>query len=503
MSKPASVHRTILLCVALAASYPSQLEAKCTTGEVLEPGDKMHSLEFGGKTRTFLVHVPPGYDGKTPVPLVLDLHGFSGDGPGQLGLSGFESVADANNFIVVAPNGYMNSWNGDIAYGSAYQAMLDDVGLMKAIVKYIAGIANLDRARVYATGLSNGAAMSNTLGCQAADTFAAVAPVADPLDIGLPACKPAQPISVIGFHGYNDEFVPYEGGAGGGPRLPTPFPSIPDTLKAWAMVMQCTGTPELVTMQGKNKCEFYRMCGGTAQVGYCSLEGGHILYQQNGLNIADYAWKFFEKAALPLPDADGDEINDEDDNCPSVANPDQADSNGNCAGDACECSAAADCDDGRFCNGTETCANGSCGAGVAPCQAAMCDEGQQRCTGGASGAQAGAAAAGAATGASAGRSAAGQGGATSASGAAGASVAAGPGGSSSPTSRIDGVTATAGAAAGGAAPEQAVPAAKPEGGCQAAPGASGVSSVAAWSFAGMVVAWRRRRSKRRVSARAA
>lgn len=485
MSKPVFVHRTyltsILLGVALMASSPSRLEAKCSMGEVLKPGDDMHSIMFGGMTRTFIVHVPPKYDGKTPVPLVLDLHGFSSDGPGQLRVSGFKAVADMNNFLVVAPTGYMNSWNGDIAYGSAYQAKLDDVGLMKAIVKYMAGIANINRGKVYATGLSNGAAMSNTLGCQAADTFAAVAPVADPLDIGLPTCKPVQPISVLGFHGYNDEFVPYEGGAGGGPRLPTPFPSIPDTLKAWAMVMQCTGTPELIMMQGDNKCEIYRMCGGTAQVGYCSIDGGHVLYQQNVMNIADYAWKFFDKASLPLPDADGDKINDEDDNCPNVANPDQADANGNCTGDACECSTAADCVDA----GTPGAQAGAPAAGAPS-------------------ARAGAPAAGAATGMNAGRSAAGQGGALSASGAAGTSAAAGAGGSNSPASRMDGVTAAAGAgaAAGGSAAQAQGPAAKSDGGCQAAPGASG--PAATWFVAlGLTAAALRRRRSRRISARGA
>jgi hypothetical protein len=282
--------------------------------------------------------------------------------------------------LVVAPTGYMNSWNGDIAFGSAFMAMLDDVGLMKAIRDQIAGMVNIDHGRVFSTGLSNGAAMSNTLGCQGADTFAGVAPVADPLDIGRATCMPAQPISVIGFHGYSDEYVPYEGGAGGGPRLPEPFPSIPDTLEAWSEIMGCTGMPEVETIAGMNKCEIYRQCGNGAEVGYCSIEGGHVLYQQNVLNIAEYAWKFFAKHQLTLPDADGDKINDADDNCPSVANPDQADADGNCTGDACECMSAADCDDGKFCNGTEGCTDGACVAGAAVCPADQaCEEISKQC----------------------------------------------------------------------------------------------------------------------------
>ena len=368
------------LCLACMAQRPDLAQAKCKPGVALTSGDHKYDMMFGGMTRTFVLHVPTGYNGKKPVPLVFDLHGSGSTGPSELASSRFSAVADQNGFLVVAPNGYMNSWNGDIAFGAAYMMKLDDVGLMKALVDYIAGIANIDRARVYSTGLSNGGAMSNTLGCHAADTFAAVAPVADPLDIGLPTCNPAQPISVLGFHGYNDAPVPYEGGKGTGPDLGTPFPSIPDTLVAWGKIMGCTGMPEVETISGRNKCEIYRDCKGDAEVGYCSIEGSHILYQQSVLNVAERAWKFFEKHALPLPDADRDGIDDQDDNCVHVANPDQGDMDGDCIGDACQCSASADCDDGKFCNGTETCVAGACSAAAAPCSADQpCDEASRKC----------------------------------------------------------------------------------------------------------------------------
>ena len=393
------VGRLSALCCLALVGLANQAAAECKMGEaVLTPGDHMLDLDFGGRNRVYILHVPPGYDGKKPVPLVFDLHGFSSTGPQQLGLSGFEQVADKEGFLVAAPTGYMSSWNGDIAFGSAFMAKLDDVGLMKAIRDQVAGMANIDHGRVFSTGLSNGAAMSNTLGCQAADAFAGVAPVADPLDIGRATCMPAQQISVIGFHGYSDEYVPYEGGPGGGPRLPEPFPSIPDTLMAWAKIMGCTGMPEVETISGRNKCEIYRQCGNGAEVGYCSIEGGHVLYQQNVLNIAEYAWKFFAKHSLTLPDADGDKINDADDNCPSVANPDQADADADCTGDACECTSAADCDDGKFCNGAEACTDGVCAAGMPACATDQaCDEGSQQC--GAAGAAPAGAAGGGASGA--------------------------------------------------------------------------------------------------------
>ncbi len=44
------------------------------------------------------------------------------------------------------------------------------------------------------------------------------------------------------------------------------------------------------------------------------------------------------------------------------------------------CGTDADCDDGRFCNGAETCVNGACQPGAPPCSSGeTCDEGMDRC----------------------------------------------------------------------------------------------------------------------------
>ncbi|EUA89411.1 putative secreted hydrolase domain protein [Mycobacterium ulcerans str. Harvey] len=61
---------------------------------------------FGGLKRTYILHVPPG----PPTGLVLNLHGGGSSGAGQQRLTDFDSAADANNLLVVYPNGYDKSW---------------------------------------------------------------------------------------------------------------------------------------------------------------------------------------------------------------------------------------------------------------------------------------------------------------------------------------------------------------------------------------------------------
>src|SRR3954462_9955939 len=79
------------LCLAWMAHHPERLQAKCKPGVALTAGDHNYDMMFGGMTRTFLLHVPTGYTGKKPVPLVFDLHGSGSTGPSELASSRFSA----------------------------------------------------------------------------------------------------------------------------------------------------------------------------------------------------------------------------------------------------------------------------------------------------------------------------------------------------------------------------------------------------------------------------
>lgn len=181
----------------VAGDYPKDLAAQTYLELEDVPGQ-------AGHTRQYKVHVPPSYVPTTPMPVVFCIHGlgqnavmFCVDG------AGMPTKADAAGFILVMPNGYQNSWNAGTCCGAAVDAKLDDVALMRAIFKEVAIHLNIDQARVYATGLSNGGYMSYRLACEASDLFVAVAPGAGAIgmnDIGggaaiagdFAACAPTQ-----------------------------------------------------------------------------------------------------------------------------------------------------------------------------------------------------------------------------------------------------------------------------------------------------------------------
>jgi polyhydroxybutyrate depolymerase len=280
----------------------------------LTPGDHRRTLVFGGYSRLYDVHIPPGYDGSTAVPLVIDFHGFSSSPTDQAGWSGWRSLADREDFIVAYPLGLFGQADAPevaTAHGPAFNAgsvccgsaagKIDDVGFARAIVEAVAAEAKIDRTRVYATGWSNGGAMSHRLACQAADMFAAVASVAGRITLKpLSQCRPSRPIAVVEFDGLHDPTVPYGGNL--------VWPSAETNFATWRDRSGCSGaTPdERIEVGAASFCETYAHCSAGVRVEMCSVEAsqvsfgaGHCLYLNPDIDIAQAAWEFLSQFRLP------------------------------------------------------------------------------------------------------------------------------------------------------------------------------------------------------------
>jgi polyhydroxybutyrate depolymerase len=165
------------------------------------------TFRSGGMDRTYTLHVPPG----DPVGLVLSLHGGGGTGTGQRSLTDFDAVADANNLLVVYPDGYDKSWADGRGASPADRHHVDDVGFLVALAGKLQSDYNVAPGHVFATGMSNGGFMTNRLACDRADVFAAIAPVAGTLSATV-VCNPLRPVSVLAAHGTADPLVPFNGG---------------------------------------------------------------------------------------------------------------------------------------------------------------------------------------------------------------------------------------------------------------------------------------------------
>ncbi|HVR64989.1 MAG TPA: prolyl oligopeptidase family serine peptidase, partial [Polyangia bacterium] len=277
-------------------------QGACTAG-TLKPGTSTQTIAFGGGMRSYIIHVPPKYDGKTRAPLILDMHGQGQSPQGQMGTSGWLAKADAVGIVLVWPQGTDLSWNCGppgcpilmCCCNPAQSNKVDDVGFIRAVVAKVAQDGCIDAKRVYATGLSNGGCMSHWLGCDAADLFAAIAPVscANMID-----CKPSRPIPVLEYRGKQDDIVPYNGGmiAVGKHN----WSSAEADFKKWSDLDMCTDAAMPLPMRAI--CQVHGQCGAGAEVILCSPNAGHILYggaAQQGAAVTDLAWEFFQRHPLP------------------------------------------------------------------------------------------------------------------------------------------------------------------------------------------------------------
>lgn len=288
-----------LLCTALLlALAPSAALAAYATGT------NGRSLTHDAVLRVYNVYAPAGYDGLTPVPLVVDIHGLTSTKEQQQGLSGWQAKADAEGFLVAYPDGLDQSWNAGTCCAPSTTNGVDDVGFIRAMVLAIQAEGNVDASQIFVTGLSNGGAMTHRLACEAADVFVAAAPLAFPTPYSdfATECTPSATIPVLLSMGLTDVLVPYEDGFFGGAV---------ESFEAWRSKNGCgAAAPEEHLYMGQSYCDVDLSCGSGTQVGLCSVYGtafgppledvsGHVLYiNDDGIVFADVIWQFFQSGSL-------------------------------------------------------------------------------------------------------------------------------------------------------------------------------------------------------------
>ncbi len=208
----------------------------CVSG--LEPAaeDFVDSFDVDGLVREYQVHLPAGKEAASDLPVIIALHG-SGGSASQIRLSsGLDAVADEMGFVAVYPDGVPNWEVSDDG------SVPDDVKFLRNMLDRLADRVQVDRNRVYATGMSRGGFMSHFLGCRMSKELAAVAPVAGGLLLDVTGyCKSDRPVGVLAIHGEDDSIVPIAGDAD---NAISTYHSLEDGLEFWARLNQCDAAVE-------------------------------------------------------------------------------------------------------------------------------------------------------------------------------------------------------------------------------------------------------------------
>ncbi|MCK6574605.1 prolyl oligopeptidase family serine peptidase [Myxococcota bacterium] len=274
------------------------LEPRSGCGRPAGPNDRVFTLEHQGRTRSFHVHTPVGYDPERPTPVVVNFHGRATTAQQQMLITGLLPIADASGFIAVHPEGIGQTWNAGLCCGEAQTQGVDDVGFTRALLDRLADELCVDPGRVYAMGLSNGGFMAHRVACELADRFAAIGSVAGPS--ATFTCEPVRPVAVQHFHGTADMIVPYDGFAG--------QVSAPATIDGWVTRNGCAPGATTYFTAGVVRCDEFTGCREDATVRLCTIDGGGHQWpggltipllgeNTNDISASHALWAFFSEHA--------------------------------------------------------------------------------------------------------------------------------------------------------------------------------------------------------------
>lgn len=275
-----------------------------------------YEIMHDGELREYSVFLPSSYQEGQSLPMVFNLHGFGSNITEQIFYSNLNIVAQAEDFIVVTPQGLIRTtsigqtgehWN---AY---FGTDVDDVDFLNLLIDRVYTDYNIDLARVYSTGMSNGGFMSYRLACELSDRIAAIASVAGGVfNIQLNNCSPSRAVPVMQVHGTNDDIVAYDG-------VPLFAPSIPELVNFWVDLNNCSTPadtieiPNISTTDNStvNKLE-YNDGDDDAKVWFYIVEnGGHTWpdaaidlpgeVTNHDFNASEHIWEFFSQFTHPNP----------------------------------------------------------------------------------------------------------------------------------------------------------------------------------------------------------
>ncbi|HTL37305.1 MAG TPA: PHB depolymerase family esterase [Kofleriaceae bacterium] len=274
---------------------PDTSSATCD-GKMTQPLDATWNITVGSAMRVVRVHVPASYDPQKATPLLFDVHGRTQNASGEMSLTNSKAKSDAEGFIVVFPESATSptAWNSGSCCDPANTNNIDDTAFMTKLLDEAESRLCIDAKRVYMMGMSNGGYESHRIGCELADRFAAVGPVAGLLL--FQNCSPSRPMPIMMVNGTADNLSQYQ--------------YVDESYGFWKTKNKCSTMMQTYSKDDAT-CVTYGGCEGGADVVQCTIQdGGHqwpgggttlpfLGKKSDNLDTTSALWTFFK--AHPLP----------------------------------------------------------------------------------------------------------------------------------------------------------------------------------------------------------
>jgi polyhydroxybutyrate depolymerase len=254
----------------------------------------IHTLVHDDETREYILYIPNSYDGTSEMPLLINFHGFDGDMNEYMKYADMRSLAEAENFILVYPQGTLidgySHWNAALD-SPDNKSDADDLGFIEVLIDKLSKDYMIDLERIYACGYSNGAMFSYALACYKSNLIAAVGSVSGAmLDT---KCTTSHPMPVVIIHGTKDGVLPYDGSS--------EYKSIETVLNFWKNFNNTGTIPVLSSVNDDGTTiEHYQYNQGNKSVSvehYKIIGGDHEWFDINyeGSNTSGLIWNFVSR----------------------------------------------------------------------------------------------------------------------------------------------------------------------------------------------------------------
>ena len=262
------------------------------------------SLLVDGHYRSFHFVAPPS--AATNSSLVFILHGSGGSGKDIMDrTTRLAQMADAENALLVYPDGYLRYWNEcrKAASSKANIENINEQAFFDGMIGYFKTTYHINDKNVFAVGTSGGGHMCYKLAMTMPQKFKAItAIIANLPDTDNLDCEEAKaPMPVMIVNGTADPLNPYNGGLMESANFKMGNVRSTDrTFHYWATLAGYTGDPvkELLPdtdpADGKTIERYVYKKKGKPEVVLLKVIGGKHDYP-NDIDVHVEAWKFFKR----------------------------------------------------------------------------------------------------------------------------------------------------------------------------------------------------------------
>ncbi len=247
-------------------------------------------LVSGEFRRSYRLHLP-ARPGPEPMPLLIALHGYGGSGENLERVTGFDSIADREHFVVAYPNGRNQMWNAGGRFEGEGWWHTDDVAFISDLIDALAHRYPIDRRRVFVTGFSNGGFMAYRLARELSREVVAIAPVAGSL-LKATYDEPVRDVAILHLHGLADTIVPFDGG-----MRNYGSSSVETVLAYWIREQRCARAADTVFDSAGIVGRRWKSRSGRGDVLlYTAAHTGHQWWTRSdpGISASELIWSFFK-----------------------------------------------------------------------------------------------------------------------------------------------------------------------------------------------------------------